>query len=62
MTPKDKAEEIYEQHMLHTPYDDEVRLTKIHANITVDYLINISGINYKDEMYWQDVKKELELI
>jgi len=70
MTPKEKAEELYDKFLRYVPAEEEFEheYAKQCALVTVDEIINnntkIPGVLPQDTMhntsFWQEVKKEIE--
>jgi hypothetical protein len=65
MTPKEKADEIFEK-MLNKiylldkmPWRD---VSKKCTLIAVDEILNVPDLDYNNQYYWEDVKKEIELL
>jgi hypothetical protein len=61
MTPKEKAEELVEKMIIyHSPDDKDYEAAKDCALIAVDEILETNP--YKARNYWQEVKKEIELL
>jgi hypothetical protein len=66
MTPKEKAEQLYNKcnpHCLNKSFygdDIERQSTKQCALIAVDEILSIPLFYFEDEEYWQQVKQEIE--
>ena len=66
MTPKEKAEQLYNKcnpHCLTKSFygdDIERQSTKQCALIAVEEILSITLFYFEDEQYWQEVKIEIE--
>jgi hypothetical protein len=64
MTPKEKAKELVEKYIEFTDTSDEYGYAKQCALIAVDEILKLVSddldLYYKDCIYWQEVKTEIQ--